>query len=65
MKQLTWHMCAHCDHPPHPDRSCQVLRVSGPPADNPHNRAYLHEGRTVTRCGCEQYESSVNGAVIV
>lgn len=49
--------CGSCGHAPHKHlrtglRLCTVTYVSGPPADNPHNRAYLHEGRDVHPCAC-------------
>lgn len=52
--------CMNCGHLPHTDRECRVSRVEGPAADNPYNKAHLHEGRTVTPCGCTEY-GYVNG----
>lgn len=63
---MTPQLCV-CTHPPHPDRACAALRVSGPAVDNdrePLSAAGEHRGRIVTPCGCTDYMPELNGNAV-
>lgn len=58
--------CQNCGHLPHPDRTCVVVRVSGPATDVTDRtyRPQEHTGRDVNPCDCPVYTPTVNGATL-